>query len=98
MGDLPHYRIQQCEAFLRSGVDYAGPVNLRMNKGRGSKTLTKGYIALFVCMTTKASDLTTDAFLAAFRRFISRRGPCRELYSDHGTNFVGAKKELIKVL
>ncbi|XP_065362078.1 uncharacterized protein LOC135955647 [Calliphora vicina] len=51
-------------------------------------------------MCTKAlhleivSSLTTNAFLAAFRRFISRRGPCTDLYSDCGTTFIGASKEL----
>lgn len=44
------------------------------------------------------SDLTTNAFLAAFRRFVSRRGKCTELYSDNAPNFVGATKELRKVL
>jgi hypothetical protein len=32
--------------------------------------------------------------LAAFRRFISRRGNVTTMYSDNGTNFVGANKEL----
>lgn len=53
-------------------------------------------------MVTKAvhlealSDLKTNAYLAAFRRFISSRGTCtdRRVYSDCGTNFVGASKEL----
>uniref|UniRef100_A0ABD2WGE9 DUF5641 domain-containing protein n=1 Tax=Trichogramma kaykai TaxID=54128 RepID=A0ABD2WGE9_9HYME len=51
-------------------------------------------------MATKAVHLEavsaydTSAFLAAFRRFVSRRGPCRHLYSDRGTNFVGADAEL----
>ncbi|KAA5551088.1 transposase family protein, partial [Pseudomonas aeruginosa] len=58
------------------------------------------YICLFVCLTTKAihielaSDLSTDSFLAAFKRFISRRGPVSFMYSDNGTNFVGAKAQL----
>ena len=61
----------------------------------------------FVSLSTKAvhieavSDLTSEAFLACLRRFISRRGKPALLWSDHGTNFVGAKrilKELYKFL
>jgi len=43
------------------------------------------------------SDLTTDAFLNAFKRFISRRGKPINVYSDNATNFVGANKELEKL-
>lgn len=39
-------------------------------------------------------DLTTDAFIAALHRFISRRGKCRTIYSDNDTNFLGANKKL----
>ncbi|CAH2090125.1 unnamed protein product [Euphydryas editha] len=40
------------------------------------------------------SDLTTEGFLAAFKRFVARRGHCRHIWSDNATNFVGAAKEL----
>ncbi|XP_029162600.1 uncharacterized protein LOC114934119 [Nylanderia fulva] len=40
------------------------------------------------------SELTTDAFLATLRRFVSRRGYPQKIYSDNATNFVGAKREL----
>ncbi|XP_049309489.1 uncharacterized protein LOC125777807 [Bactrocera dorsalis] len=39
-------------------------------------------------------DLSAQAFLDAFTRFVSRRGPCRDLYSDNGTAFVGANRLL----
>ncbi|XP_036347855.1 uncharacterized protein LOC118757228 [Rhagoletis pomonella] len=39
-------------------------------------------------------DLSAQAFLDAFTRFTSRRGPCRVLYSDNGTAFVGANRLL----
>lgn len=40
------------------------------------------------------SNLTSEAFLAAFRRYIARTGRCTDLYSDCGSNFVGANREL----
>lgn len=104
MGELPLQRVQIGRPFLSSGVDYAGPMTLRMSKGRGAKAVTKGYIAVFVCFATKAlhlelvTDLSTDAFLAAYHRFVARRGICRELFSDNGTNFVGARSELRRML
>lgn len=36
--------------------------------------------------------MTTNTFMAAFKRFTSRRGGCTDIYSDNGTNFVGAQK------
>ncbi|XP_062557114.1 uncharacterized protein LOC134221972 [Armigeres subalbatus] len=60
----------------------------------------KMYVAVFICLCTKAvhlelvSDLTTDRFIQALRRFSARRGKCEDLYSDNGTNFVGARNKL----
>ena len=38
--------------------------------------------------------MTTEAFIACFRRFVSWRGKPAHVHSDNGTNFVGADKEL----
>ena len=43
------------------------------------------------------TSLTTEAFLAALRRFIARRGKPRTIYSDNGTNFQGAANELHEI-
>ena len=40
------------------------------------------------------SDLTTEAFIATLRRLISQCGKPSVIWSDHGTNFVGAATEL----
>ncbi|XP_055622665.1 uncharacterized protein LOC129766187 [Toxorhynchites rutilus septentrionalis] len=39
------------------------------------------------------ANLTTAKFLQAFRRFVSRRGICSDVYTDNGKNFVGAAGE-----
>ncbi|GFX04731.1 integrase catalytic domain-containing protein [Trichonephila clavipes] len=44
------------------------------------------------------SDLTTEAFLVALKRFVARRGRPIEIHSDNGRNFVGANNELRKIL
>ena len=60
--------------------------------------ILKAYICVFVSLSVKAvhlelvSDLTSEAFIACLRRFISRRGKPTLLWSDHGTNFVGSKR------
>ena len=36
------------------------------------------------------SDISTDTFSLALRRFVARRGRCSIIYCDNGTNFVGA--------
>lgn len=106
MADLPDYRVSVSKAFLHCGVDYFGPFNITLGKKRGA-SVHKAYVCLFVCMNVKAvhlelaSSLSTSHFLLCFKRFLARRGPCNVLYSDRGTNFVGAKsilKDLNKLI
>ena len=103
MGSLPSSRVIPGRAFISTGVDYAGPISLKASKGKGRTTM-KGYIALFICLTTKAihleavSDMTTEAFLATLKRFFAIRGRAADMYSDCGKNFVGADAELKKLL
>lgn len=100
MADLPDTRVQQRRPFERVGVDFAGPLQMRETRLRKSRVF-KIYIAVFICFITKAvhlevvTELLTDGFLAAFDRFIARRGLPSDVFSDcSGTNFVGADKKL----
>lgn len=103
MGDLPSSRITPSRAFERTGVDYAGPMEIRVRSGR-CKIVEKGYIVVFICLVTRAvhlevvTSLTAQAFIVAFSRFVGRRGLCKELWSDNGTTFVGAAKEMRIIL
>lgn len=73
-GDLPIARVTaQQKPFTDTAVDYTGAVLVKVSNGRGYRT-HKAYIAIFVCMATKAihveavTDLTADAFIAAYRQ------------------------------
>ena len=85
--------------FSYCAVDYFGPWHVK----EGRRQL-KRYGVLFTCLAPRAVhlevaySLTADSFINAYRRFVGRRGPVRQLRSDQGTNFVGAKNELQQAL
>ncbi|XP_075150744.1 uncharacterized protein LOC142224849 [Haematobia irritans] len=101
MASLPPERATFSLPFTYTGVDFAGPFNIKTSTMRNAK-IVKGYAAVFVCFSTKAvhlevcSDLSTDAFLAAFTRFTGRRGLPKTMFSDNGKNFVGASYKLLQ--
>jgi hypothetical protein len=106
VGQLPAERVTPEFVFSRVGIDYAGPLQLKLGSIR-KPTIVKSYVCVFVSLSVRAvhlelvSDLSTDAFIACLRRFISRRGKPTLIWSDHGTNFIGAAsevKELVKFL
>ncbi|XP_055910549.1 uncharacterized protein LOC129944914 [Eupeodes corollae] len=102
MGQLPFNRTIPSRPFLHSGVDYAGPFILKTWRGRAAKTY-KGYLIVFVCFSSSAvhleiaTDYSSEGFLAAYKRFVGRRGICASLTSDCGTNLTGADAELRKL-
>ena len=64
----------------------------------------KRYGCLYSCLTVRAVhiemayDLSTSSFINCFRRFIGRRGLPKRVFSDNGTNFVGAERVLRNAL
>lgn len=96
MAPLPEERLTPfLRPFSYVGVDYLGP--LETSVGRRKE---KRYVAVFTCLVIRAVhlelaySLSTDSCVMAVRRFIRRRGPPVEIFSDNGTNFVGASNEL----
>ncbi|XP_055522767.1 uncharacterized protein LOC129716950 [Wyeomyia smithii] len=98
MGDLPLEWVTPAPAFPRVGIDYCGPFSLRHTSRKA--TPARCYSCLFVCLVVKAvhievvADLTTEAFIAALKRFIARRGKPEVIFCDNATNFVGAQRKL----
>lgn len=100
MANLPAVRVNPLERpFTNTALDYTGAFMVKFSNVRGFKS-HKSYVAIFVCMATRAmhielvSSLTADAFIAAYRRLVARRGIIKNLYSDNGTNFVKSNKIL----
>ena len=96
MAPLPSARVTPGKPpFAFTGVDYAGLYTTTV--GRRS---AKRYICLFSCMTTRAVHLEcayaldVDSFLLALQRFTARRCTPEAIYSDNGTNFTAAEREL----
>jgi len=56
MADLPAFRVNYAPVFSHCGVDFAGPFSTKPSVGR-SRIVYKTYLALFICLTTKAVHL-----------------------------------------
>ncbi|XP_049318702.1 uncharacterized protein LOC125780534 [Astyanax mexicanus] len=99
MADLPADRVNPSPPFSFCGMDCFGPFYSKQGRKE-----SKRYGLVFTCLSSRAvhiemlEDLTTDAFINALRCFIAIRGAVRQIRSDQGTNFVGAKNELAKAL
>ena len=100
MADLPPERV--CPGnppFTYVGVDLFGPFYVRVGRAQA-----KRYGCVYTCFTTRAihlevlSTLEADSFVNGFVRFISRRGLPLKVWSDNGTNIVGAHNEISRSL
>lgn len=98
MAPLPIARLQPfIRPFTYVGLDYFGPVLVKVGRSQ-----VKRWIALFTCLTIRAvhlevvHSLSTQSCIMAVRRFIARRGSPAEFYTDNGTCFQGASRELVR--
>ena len=96
MAPLPTVRVQPgWYPFSHVGSDYFGPFENK--RGRSTE---KRYGCLITCLKSTAlhiemaHTMSTDSFIMILFRFNGRRGVPTDLYSDNGTNFVGADREL----
>ena len=97
MSDLPKERLgYKLKPFTFTGVDYFGPLYVTVRR-----STQKRWGFLFTCLTTRAThieiahSLDADSCIMGVERFMARRGKPKVIWSDNGTNFVGAEKELL---
>ena len=85
--------------FKKIGCDVFGPFYVKVNR-----STVKRYGLLVTCLSSRAVtiellyQMDTSACINALRRFIARRGPPEVIFSDNGTNFLGADRELKEAL
>ena len=96
MSDLPPERVVNDQpAFTVVGLDCFGPYMVKYRRSEVPR-----YGCIFTCFSTRAihievlETMEADSFINCLRRFISRRGTPSSIYSDNGTNFVGAYNTL----
>ena len=99
MADVPGERLKEVKPFQHVGIDCFGPFYIKQGRHE-----VKRYGCVFTCMNMRAvhieklNSLETDSFINCFRRFMARRGKPEKVWSDNGTNFVGANADLVNML
>ena len=97
MANLPACRLKKAASFTHCGVDIIGPFTVKQRR-----STVKRYGAMFPCMASRAVhievtfSLDTDSFILALQRLVAWQGNIRSIYSDNGSNFIGAEQELKK--
>eukprot|EP00794_Sanderia_malayensis_P017243 gene17243-biopygen14837 len=99
VAELPGFRVNEDRPFANTGIDFAGPLYVKGEKGE----IKKVYIALFTCCVTRAvhlelvNDLNAITFSNCFRRFCSRRGTPRLVNTDNAKTFKAAANLMKKL-
>ena len=96
MGDLPVERLMTVAPFSTAGIDVFGHFPVR-HSGRGT---AKRWVLLATCFSTRAvamfvlKDMTSTTTINALVRLNSQFPGVKKIYSDNGSNFRSADKEL----
>lgn len=99
MADLPLERVEPSPPFSYCGMDCFGPFLIKQGRKE-----CKRYGLLLTCFSSRAihiemlDSMSTDALINGLRCFIAVRGAVRQIRSDQGTNFIGAKNEFKEAL
>ena len=96
MGELPTERVTIAAPFANTGLDVFGDFTVK-HAGRGEK---KRWALLATCFVTRAvaiyplTDMTLSSVIFALVKMQSQFPSLRKIFSDNGSNFKGADREL----
>ncbi|XP_077397336.1 BCAS3 microtubule associated cell migration factor isoform X1 [Festucalex cinctus] len=98
MSALPLECTNRANPFEYTTLDLFGPFEVR--DAVKKRTRKKVWGVVYCCMASRAvhadlvDDQSSESFLQAYSRFTSLRGHPKKLWSDRGTNFLGARPAL----
>ncbi len=101
MADLPPERAGPATPFEFTTLDLFGPYEVKDEVRKRVRLKVWGII--YCCMASRAihtdvvSDQSAEGFLLSFQRFTALRGHPKKLWSDPGSNFIGAKPALTEL-
>ena len=106
MSELPIEKLSAVnQPFAHNEVDYVGPLLVKLNKKtQANQAIAKRCGAIFTYLSSPtlhiefAGDLSTDSFILALHRLISRGDYPKSMTSDNGSNFVEAQRELSEAI
>ena len=96
MAPLPAGRLEAGVPFRHTGVDACGPFRVKI----AGRAFHKVWVCLYTCLAVRAvhlevlRDMSASSFINSFMRFRARRPGVRQVYSDNGSNFSAAEKEI----
>ena len=96
MDDLPSERVTIAAPFANTGLDVFGDFTVK-HAGRGEK---KRWALLATCLVTRAiaiyplTDMTLTSVILALVKMQSQFPSLKKIFSDNGSNFKGANREL----
>ena len=100
MAELPFEMVDICVPFEVTGIDVFGPLKVKHHGGRAAH---KYWVLILTCLGCRAVHMEilenmTSAAIQALDRFHTRHPGLRVIYSDNGSNFRSADRELRKAV
>ena len=97
---LPEFRVTKSTPFTFCALDFLGPIYCK----NPNKTLSKSYVLLITCATTRAvhlevcTSMSAKCFMLSLERFFGRRGFPKFVLSDNFSTFIKVRTDLTQFL